>query len=54
MVSLRCGEDLIWWVVETLRCRWVENMEEQMELPNCDLSIDPDDDDIKGNSNGSG
>ena len=54
MVSLRCGEDLVWWAVETLGRRWLENMERQMALQNCDLSDDEDDDDGNGNSKGGG
>jgi len=53
MVSLRCGEDIVWWAVETLGCRWLENTERQMALRNCDLS-DDDDDDGNGNSTGGG
>ena len=44
MVSLRCGEDLIWWAVETLGCQWLENMELQMARRNLDLSDEDDDD----------
>jgi hypothetical protein len=29
ILSLRCGEDLVWWAVETLRRRWLENTEQQ-------------------------
>jgi hypothetical protein len=54
MVSLRCGEDLVWWAVETLGRRWLENMEQQMALRNRDLSDNEDDDDCNGNSKGSG
>jgi hypothetical protein len=53
MVSLACGEDLVWWAVETLGRRWLENTERQMALWNCDLS-DDDDDDSNGNSTGGG
>jgi hypothetical protein len=53
MVSLRCREDLVWWAVETLGRRWLEIMERQMALQNCDLS-DDDDDDGSGNSTGGG
>jgi len=54
MVSLRCGEDVIWWAVETLGRRWQDNMEWQMLLCNHDLSNDEDNDDGNGNSKGSG
>ena len=50
-VSLRCGEDLVWWAVETLGRRWLENTERQMALRNCDLS---DDDNNNGNCNSMG
>jgi hypothetical protein len=53
MVSLRCGEDLVWWAVETLGRWWLENTEWQMALRNCHLS-DDDDDDGNGNLTGSG
>jgi hypothetical protein len=52
-VSLRCGEDLVWWAVETLGCRCLENTERQMALRNCDLSDDHDGDG-NGNSTGGG
>jgi len=32
MVSLECGEDLLWWAVETLGHRWLENTEWEMAL----------------------
>ena len=54
MLSLRCGEDLVWWAVETLGHRWLENTERQMALWNRDLSDDEDDDDGNGNSTGGG
>jgi len=54
MVSLRCGEDLVWWAVETLGGQWRENTERQIALWNCDLSDDQDDDDGNGNSKGGG
>jgi hypothetical protein len=54
MVSLRCGEDLVWWAVETLGHRWLENTERQMALRNRDLSNNEDDDDCNGNSKGGG
>jgi len=50
MVSLRCGEDLVWWAVETLGRRWLENTEQQMALRNCNVSDDQDDDDGSANS----
>jgi hypothetical protein len=53
MVSLRCGQDLVWWAVETLGRWWLENTEWLMVLRNCDFS-DNDDDDINGNSTGGG
>jgi len=53
MISLRCGEDLVWWAVETLGHRWLENTERQMALRNCNLS-DDDDDNGNGNSTGGG
>jgi len=53
MVSLRCGENLVWWAVETLGRRSLENTERQMALRICDLS-DDDDDDSNGNSTGGG
>jgi len=54
MVSLRCGEDLVWWAVETLGRQWLGNSERQMALRNCDLSDDEDDDNGNGNSKGGG
>ena len=54
MVSLRCGEDLVWWAVEKLGHRWLENTEWLMALPNCTFSNDEDDDDGNGNSTGGG
>jgi hypothetical protein len=53
MVSLRCGEDLVWSAVETLHRRWLENKQWQMTHRNCDLS-DDDDDHGNGNSTGGG
>jgi len=52
MVSLRCGEDLVWWAVETLGHRWLENTERQMVLWNHNLSDDEDDDGSTVNSKG--
>jgi hypothetical protein len=54
MLSLRCGEHLVWWAVETLGRRWLENTEWQMVLRNRNLSDDEDDDDGNGNSKGGG
>jgi len=54
MVSLWCREGLVWWAVEILGLRWMENTELQMALRNCDLSDDKDDDDGNGNSKGGG
>jgi len=54
IVSLRCGEDLIWWAVETLGRWWLENTEQQMALRHCDVSDDEHDDDGNGNSKGGG
>ena len=53
MVSLRCGENLVWWAVETLPHRWVENTEQEMVLHNRNHSDDEDEDDGIGNSTGS-
>jgi hypothetical protein len=53
MVSLGCGEDLVWWTVETVGRRWLENTKRQLALLNCGLSNDDDDDD-NGNSMGGG
>ena len=50
MLSLRCGEDLVWWAVETLGHRWLENKVRQMVLRNCDLSDCERDDDSSGHS----
>jgi len=52
MVSLRCGEDLVRWAVETLDRRWLESTERQMALRNCDLSDTEDDDDGNDYSKG--
>jgi len=52
MVSLRCGEDLVWCAVETLGHLWLEYTEWQMALQNCDVSNDEDDDDRNGNLKG--
>ena len=54
MVSLRCGQDLIWWAVETLGHRWRENTERQMARQNCDLSDGEDDDTSNSNLMGGG
>jgi len=54
MVSRRCGEDLVWWAVETLGRWWLENTERQMTLRNCNLPDDEDGENGNGNSTGSG
>jgi hypothetical protein len=54
MLSLRCGEDVVCWAVETLGRRWLENTERQMALRNRNLSDDEDDDNGNGNSKGGG
>jgi len=53
MVSLRCGENLVCWAVETLGRQWLENTEQQMALWNYDISNINDTDDGNGNSMGS-
>jgi hypothetical protein len=52
MLSLRCAEDLVWWAVETMGRRWLENTERQTALRNCDLADDDDDGNV--NSTGGG
>jgi len=53
MVSLRCGENLVCWAVETLGRQWLENTEQRMALRNYDISNINDTDDGNGNSMGS-
>jgi len=54
MVSLRCGDDLVWWEVEALGHWWLDNTEWQMAPDMGNLCDDKDDDDSNGNSTGSG
>jgi hypothetical protein len=48
MVSLRCGEDLVWLAVQKLSRWWLEKTERHIALWNCDLSDDKDEDDGNG------
>lgn len=48
IVSLRYGEDLVWWVVETLGLQLLENREWHIALQN---HILPNDDEDVGNGN---
>jgi hypothetical protein len=54
IVSLRCGNDLVWWVVETLGRGWMQNTERQMAIQNCIQSDCMDNDNAKGNLTGGG
>jgi hypothetical protein len=54
MISLECGECLIWWALETLGCQGLENTQRQMVFQNCDLCDDEGVEDSNGHSTGSG
>lgn len=54
VVSLRCGEDHVWWTVKTLGHQWLENTELQMAVRNCHLFDWVDDGNGNGNLTGGG